>query len=179
MMYKLIQRAFPGWFPYNSLHVMQPFFTKAQNELIAKKIGTIDHYTKADPAPPKVPKIVTGNEATRKILTNQRSFVVPWLPALNDLFPGKKDYSGFMLGGDKPLNTMQRNLVGDALYGPQGFKQLLAASVTDLATKYLKAEEFGVGAAGTQIDILREYVFCCSLTPDLSANQCVLVLPSP
>lgn len=157
MMYKLIQRALPGWFPYNSLHVMQPFFTKERNAEIAKKIGQFEMYTTKDPAPPHVPKIVTSNETTRKILTNQQAFIVPWLPALNDLFPGKKDFSGFMLGGDKPLNTMQRNLVGDSLYGPQGFKQLLAASVTKMAKDYIKSEEFNVGAAGKQIDILREY----------------------
>ncbi|KAF2199499.1 heme peroxidase [Delitschia confertaspora ATCC 74209] len=156
MMYKLIQRSFPGWFPYNSLHVMQPFYTKTKNEEIAKEIGTLQLYTPADPKPPHVPKIVTGNETVRKILTNQQAFIVPWLPALNDLFPGKRDFSSYMLSGDKPLHTLQRNLVGDCLYGPQGFKQLLSESVTDMAKKYLAAEEFEVGASGKQIDILRD-----------------------
>jgi hypothetical protein len=156
MMYKLFQRAFPGWFPYNSLHVMQPFFTRDKNEEIAKKFGTIKLYTKDNPKPPHVPKIVTGNETVRKILTNQQNFVVPWLPALNELFPGEKDFSSFMLGGDKPMNTMQRNMVGECLYSPQGFKQLLSESIIDMAKKFLKKEEFGVGAAGKQIDILRE-----------------------
>ncbi|KAF1969427.1 prostaglandin G/H synthase 2/cyclooxygenase 2, pgh2/cox2 [Bimuria novae-zelandiae CBS 107.79] len=156
MMYKLIQRAFPGWFPYNSLHVMQPFFTKDKNEEIAKAIGTIKLYTKNDPKPPHTPRVVTGNETVQKILTNQQDFIVPWLPALNDLFPGEKDYSGFMLGGDKPMNTIQRNLVGDCLYAPQGFRQLLSESIMDMAKKFLKKEEFEIGVAGKQIDIIRD-----------------------
>jgi hypothetical protein len=158
MFYKLIQRAFPGWFPYNSLHVMQPMFTRKMNEQIATEIGTIKLYTKKDPARPVQPTIVTSHAAVRKILTDQNAFVVPWLPALNDLFPGEKDYSAFMLAGDSQMNTMQRNLVGDILYGPSEFKNLLSSFVEESAIQYLSAEQFNLGGATEQIDILREYV---------------------
>ena len=158
MYYKLIQRAFPGWFPYNSLHVMQPFFTKDKNEEIAKKIGTIKLYTKANPRPPPVPKILTKHGEIKKVLLDQQSFVVPWLPALNDLFPEERDFSAFMLSADLPANTLQRNLVGDILYGPKEFEKILSSSIISLAQKYLATEEFGIGGATKQIDILREYV---------------------
>ena len=156
MLYKLVQRAFPGWFPYNSLHVMQPMFTRDTNEKIATEIGTIRQYTKKDPAPPPVPTILTSHSTIRKVLSDQNAFSVPWLPALNDLCPGKKDYSGFMLGGDGQANTMQRNLVGDILYGPPEFRDLLASFVVESAEGYLNAEMFNVGGRSEQIDILRE-----------------------
>ncbi|KAF2265211.1 heme peroxidase [Lojkania enalia] len=156
MYYKLIQRAFPGWFPYNSLHIMQPFFTKEKNEEIAKKIGAIQFYTKANPKRPTVPRIIMSHSTIRKILADQQSFGVPWLPALNDLFPGEKDYSSFMLGGDQPANTIQRNLVGDLIYGPKEFQKLLADSIVTSAKKYLAMEEFAIGGRTKQIDILRD-----------------------
>ena len=156
MLYKLIQRAFPGWFPYNSLHVMQPMFTRDTNEKIAKEIGTISLYTQKDPAPPPTPTILTTNTMVQKVLTDQAAFGVPWLPALDDLFPGKKDYSSYMLGGDAQANTTQRNLVGDTMYGPAQFKDLLSSFVIESAEGYLGAEQFGVGGSAQQIDILRE-----------------------
>ncbi|KAI9690830.1 MAG: hypothetical protein M1822_008449 [Bathelium mastoideum] len=156
MLYKLIQRAFPGWFPYNSLHVMQPMFTRKMNEQIATEIGTIKQYTRANPARPPVPVILESHSIIRKVLTDQNCFGVPWLAALNDLFPGEKDYSGFMLGGDAQINTVQRNLVGDVIYGPPEFKSLLASFVVEAAEGYLSAEQFNVGGSAEQIDILRD-----------------------
>ncbi|KAF2150654.1 heme peroxidase [Myriangium duriaei CBS 260.36] len=161
MMYKLIQRALPGWFPYNSLHVMQPFFTKKANKQIATEIGTINQYTDKDPAKPVVPTILTRHAQITKVLTDQNAFGVPWLPALNDLFPGKKDYGAYMLSGDAQANTQQRNLVGDLMYGPPGFKELLSAFVVESAEGYLNAERFRVGGnkindPTEQIDIIRD-----------------------
>lgn len=161
MMYKLIQRALPGWFPYNSLHVMQPFFTKKTNKLIAEEIGTIAQYTEKDPGKPPVPTVLVNHSKVRQVLLDQANFAVPWLPALNDLFPKKKNYQDFMLGGDMPANTQQRNLVGDLMYGPPGFKELLSSFVVQSAEGYLKAERFKVGGnkindPSEQIDIIRE-----------------------
>jgi hypothetical protein len=161
MFYKLIQRALPGWFPYNSLHVMQPFFTKDANRQIAQEIGTIALYTEKDPKKPANPTILVSHSKIRKVLTDQVSFGVPWLPALNDLFPGEKDYGTFMLGGDAHANTQQRNLVGDLIYGPDGFKELLSSFVVQSAEGYLNSEKFNVGGnrindPTEQIDIIRE-----------------------
>ncbi|KAF1994656.1 heme peroxidase [Amniculicola lignicola CBS 123094] len=158
MFYKLIQRAFPGWFPYNSLHAMQPFFTKAKNAEIAKELGTYKLYTEANPRRPPIPKIVVAHDTVKKILTDQRSFAVPWKGALNDMFPGERDYSSFMLGDDQPANTAQRNLVGDLIYTPQEFKQILSDAVVELARGCLSQQEFVLGGSSKQIDIIRDVV---------------------
>lgn len=156
MMYRLIQRAIPGWFPYNSLHVMQPFFTKAMNKTIAEEIGTIQLYTVADPTPPRTPVILVQHPIIQKVLKDQQHFVVPWLPALNYLFPGKKDFKDYMLGGDQPVNTAQRNLVGDIIYSPPEIKRLLMDFVCGTAATYLKSEAFNLGKSIIQVDIIRE-----------------------
>jgi hypothetical protein len=157
MFYRLIQRAVPGWFPYNSLHVMQPMFTKDMNRQIAEEIGTIAQYTLEDPSPPRKPVILTKHDLICKVLKDQRHFAVPWSAAFSQLFPGEKDFSTYMLAGDKPANTAQRNLVGDTLYSPTEFKKLLSDFVFSVGTSYLKAESFKVGKSMEQIDIIREY----------------------
>ena len=45
MLDNLIQRGVPGRFPFNSLHVMQPMYTRKMNEQIARDMGTIELYT--------------------------------------------------------------------------------------------------------------------------------------
>lgn len=158
MLYKLIQRGVPGWFPFNSLHVMQPMFTRKMNETIARELGQIDLYTLDPPKSPRKPVILTNHALIKQVLTDRRCFITVWGPGLNQIFPGKEDYTTYMLGGDKPANTAQRNLVGDILYGPADFKTLLSDFVFKSATKYLNENLFTLGKSIQQIDIIREYV---------------------
>lgn len=158
MFYKLFQRALPGWYPYNSLHIMQPMYTWKKNKEIAEQLGTIKQYTLAKPKPPATPVVLTKHAIICKVLKDQTSFHVPWLPALNDLFPGKKDYSSFMLGGDAASNAAQRALVSSLIFGPADFTKLLLDTVKSTASAALKSQTFQLPGAASQINILKEYV---------------------
>lgn len=181
MLYKLIQRGVPGWFPFNSLHVMQPMFTRKMNEKIARQIGQIKLYTLDPPKPPRKPVILTNHSLIKQVLKDRR-FVTTWGPGLNQIFPGKEDYTTYMWGGDKPANTAQRNLVGDILYGPTDFKTLLSDFVFKSASTYLKENLFALGKTIQQIDIIREYVphltpIPMSLSPNVIASLPALQYP--
>lgn len=76
MFHKLFQRAFPGWFPYNSLHTTQPMFTRKMNKEIAREIGTIDQYTLDDPLPPPTPLPVVKHSQVTQVLKDQANFHV-------------------------------------------------------------------------------------------------------
>lgn len=97
MLYKLIQRGLPGWFPFNSVSVMQPMYTKTANIAIAKELGKLDQYSLDDPKPPKTPVFITTWEGIKEVLTNKQSFPLGWGPVLNHVFYGKKDLSWFMV----------------------------------------------------------------------------------
>lgn len=156
MFYKLIQRALPGWFPFNSLHVMQPMYTKKANEAIAKKLGTINLYTQADPKPPRIVHMLAGGASVKEVLHDQR-FIVPWLPAVNDLFPGSgKDYSWFMLAGDKPENAAQKRIVQDVFHGVPGFEVAISDFIAEVGSKLLAKETFKMKEGLNQIDIIRD-----------------------
>lgn len=158
MFYKLIQRAVPGWFPFNSLHVMQPMYTKKANEAIAKEIGTISLYTDKDPKPPRTVHVLSNKPAVEEVLQDKQRFVVPWLPAVNDLFPGSgKDYSWFMLGGDKPENAAQKRLVQDVFHSVPGFEAAISNFVAEVGSKLLAEEAFTMKKDLHQIDIIRDF----------------------
>lgn len=156
MFHKLVHRALPGWFPFNSLHIMQPMYTRKANKQIAAKLGNTKLYTEADPAPPRRAVIVTQNELVRKILSDQATFKEPMGICLADLFPGKRDLSNYMLAGDMASNTAQRNLVGDVLYGSRSLKTSLGGFLSSFSEEQLKDESLKLGRDLYQVDILRE-----------------------
>jgi len=108
MLYRPIQRGLPGWFPYNSIAVMQPMYTKKANIDIAKKLGTINQYTTDDPKPPKRPVLITTVAGIKQALDNPRMFPLGWAKSLNTVFDGKKELSWFMLAGDELSNYKHR-----------------------------------------------------------------------
>lgn len=175
MLYKLIQRGVPGWFPFNSLHVMQPMYTRKANEQIARDLGEIELYSLKGPEAPRRPVVVTKHSLIKQVLKDRRCFIIPWGPALNAIFPGKEDYTTFMLGGDKAANTAQRNLVGDILYGPADFKSLLSDFVFKWSNRYLKESLFNLGKTIQQVDIIREYVPLALLLCWVSLSQTNLI----
>jgi hypothetical protein len=160
MFYKLIQRAFPGWFAFNSIYVMQPMFTPSKNQEIAEELGTIKMYSTNPPATPPALSLVTSHAVATAVQSNKQIFRVPWLKGLNDMFPGKKSYESFMLGGDAESNAEQRKLVESVLYkGKDEFQKLLLESVVSHGNKYLDKETLfksKVDNAPRQIDVLRE-----------------------
>ena len=42
--HRLLQRAFPGWFPYNSIRFFHPFYTAQKNSEFAKDQGYAEHF---------------------------------------------------------------------------------------------------------------------------------------
>ncbi|KKY15413.1 putative prostaglandin g h synthase 2 cyclooxygenase pgh2 cox2 [Diplodia seriata] len=153
--YHLFQRALPGWYPFNSLHIMQPMFTRQMNEQIATELGTIADYTTKGPAPPKKPILLVKHSTITKMLEDQANFHIPWV-AYEGLFPGKKSFAGFMLGGDSPANTAQKKLVKDVLYTPAEFGRLLADTAVAYGRKLIKRECLELKKDLAQLDIIRD-----------------------
>ena len=159
MFYRLIQRGIPGWFPYNSLNVMQPMYTKEANTRIARSIGTIDLYTNEDPKPPRPTVVLTKHDDCKAVLQDHKTFVVPWLPAINDLFPGERDFTWYMLSGDGSQNMQNRQMSEKILYGAMPnllptVKQFVNRNGRDLIAK----EGFKMTQGLYEIDILRDVV---------------------
>lgn len=79
VMYKLLMRAFPGWYRNNSVYAMYPFSTPDRTREIFHKNG-LPHgiqlsYDQPQFVPPPVP--VLSYKSVINVLNNQQSFKVP------------------------------------------------------------------------------------------------------
>ncbi|KAI1650500.1 heme peroxidase [Daldinia loculata] len=156
MAYKLIQRGLPGWFPYNSVAVMQPFYTKKANTAIAKELGTIDQYTQNDPQPPRKPVVLLTSSAIEQVLSKHTEFLIPWASPLNDLFLGKKDISWYMLAGDKPENEANRTNMLKAMSKVPDISGAIQRFVESAGSKLIQKETFQLKKGLNQIDLIRD-----------------------
>lgn len=157
MFYKLIQRGLPGWFPFNSLSVMQPMYTKDMNREIATEIGTVSQYTEDDPKQPSPPVMVGKHSEVNELLTNPKKFVVPFGKPFENFIEGR-DLSHFMLAGDKPRNREQRNLFGGFLYSSGELKGILSKFVRKHTDGYISSGMSQIGRKTYHVDIIKEYV---------------------
>jgi linoleate 10R-lipoxygenase len=156
MLYKLIHRGLPGWFPFNSVAVMQPMYTKKANEEIAREIGTFDQYTLDDPKPPPKPVVIFTSAAIKEALSKPKQYAVPWLKAVNSLFPGKKDLGWFMLAGDEPRNHAQRADIVKAMAKIPNLHEAVHEFIERVGSQLIDKETFTLKEGLNQIDLIRD-----------------------
>lgn len=155
MFYKLIQRGLPGWFPYNSLSVMQPMYTPDMNREIATEIGTISQYTEADPKPPPRRLILMKQSEISQMLTDPKGFPIPFGKPYENFIEGR-DFGHFMLAGDTPRHREQRNVYGGSIYGSGELKELLSTFIAEQTDRFLTGSMFQIGKGTYHVDILKE-----------------------
>jgi linoleate 10R-lipoxygenase len=152
--YKLMLRAFPDHTKPDSIFAHYPMTIPSENKVIMKDLGRESHYTWDRPAfiPPRVN--LTSYSAAKLILENQKDFRVTWGPATGFLF-GKGGFD-FMLSGDTPFHTKQRETMGKALYRDQWHKHV-KEFYENITLRLL--HDYSCEIAGIhQVDLTREYV---------------------
>jgi hypothetical protein len=169
MLYKLIQRGLPGWFPFNSVAVMQPMYTKKANEKIARELGTIAQFSLDDPKPPAKPVVLVTNAAVRSVLTDPKGFTPPWLHAFDTMFAGKKDLSWFMLSGDEPANYTNRTNMDKVFAKLPNLLGAVRDLVQTAGSKFIEKEGFALRDGLMQLDLVRDLAIplCAQFLGDL------------
>ena len=156
MMYKLIQRGLPGWFPYNSISVMQPMYTKDMNREIAQEFGTISQFTEAGPQRPARRLVLNKQSEIQQILTNPKEFPSSLEKQFENFLDGR-DFSHFMRAENTlEDNKDQRNLASGLLYGSSELKGLLSRAVMEQTDKFLSGSMHRIGRGAYHVDILKE-----------------------
>lgn len=153
VMYRLLMRAFPGWFEYNSVYALFPFTIPDENKKIFKGLGIESKFSFKAPSQPQVPIVFSTAKNAMRILGDQKTFKVIWGAAISRLTGGVD----FMLSADKPANTKQHTQVMKAIYAdvPKGMDE-----VWDFYTKWtetlLKERSYPLDTF-LQVDAVREY----------------------
>lgn len=149
-MHHLMLNAFPRWFKFNSVYVMQPFYTPTESRKIFTKSGTMDLYS-FDPPTLESPLIpIVSHAALKTVLADQKNFKVPWGARMTSL-------GTYMLAADQDANAAQRKLVSDMIYGVDGALQNFRDYTEQITLKLLRREAYELGRNSVyQVDIVKQ-----------------------
>lgn len=150
VMYKLLMRAFPGWYRANSVYALYPFTTPGGNKEAFEKLGNMQDFDFGKPAYNGPPLPITTWQGVVDTLNNQAHFRVPWGPHTFQLT--QHDY---MLSGDAPANTCQRGLVKECLYSPKDGLDQVRRFYEATTAKLIRQHSRKVGGL-YQVDIVRD-----------------------
>ena len=152
VMYKLLMRAFPKWYTFNSIYAFFPFTVPAQTGSNLKDRDLLSTYSLDPPKPPATNiHFIEGYDACAKILGDPDTFKIWWGPAIKGLTGGV-----YMLSGDTKETTDQHKNLYKNVYCPGSTKAMWdfwTATMEDL----VKAKAFKVGDC-LEVDIVREYI---------------------
>ncbi|KAF1839413.1 heme peroxidase [Decorospora gaudefroyi] len=148
--YKLLQRAYPGWYRSNSVYALFPLTIPSENRAVLAAKGLEADYDFAPPSFVPQPTPIFSWTGVKDVLADPVSYKVPWGAHVGELI--KHDW---MLSGDKPWNANQKKICMHALYdAEQGLDQvrgLYETVTTDLIkTKSIKLRD------RYQIDLVRD-----------------------
>jgi linoleate 10R-lipoxygenase len=150
--YKLALRAFPNHFKPDSIYAHYPMTIPSENRVIMKDLGRESHYSWDRPAPIPLRVNLTSYEAAKQVLEDPKNFRVTWGEATGFVF-GKGGLD-FMLSGDTPFHTRQREIMGKALYRDQWHKHV-KEFYEDMTLQLLHEKSCQI-AGVNQVDITRE-----------------------
>ena len=150
MLYRLIHRAVPKWFKFNSIYVMQPMYLPSMNKEIAQQFNTIDQYSLDPPAPPPKTTVLNTYAAISAILNDQTNFKVKYGIQLPDLV-----FPEYMLQGDGAANRENHAFVAKRLFDVPGGLNLYAKSFEETMRNILKRESYKLGPQ-YQVDMTKE-----------------------
>lgn len=151
--YKLILKAFPNHFKYNSIYAMFPLTIPSENKRIHEGMGSADQF---DFDPPKFTKIripVLSYAATKKILNDQENFKVTWGAGFDYIMRAE-----FMLSRDNQDNAMMKKYVRERLYLKDvNWKSEIRKFYEDISVKLIRRHAYKLtGNTFYQVDAVRE-----------------------
>jgi cytochrome P450 len=151
--YKLFLSAFPNHFEPNSVYAHYPLTIPKEMKRVLTGLGKADQYTFTRPKRIAVPQVIFSYETAKKVLADNKTFLVPWGPAMHSLMGPLVD--SFALAGDGPANQESRKKLSEALYIKNWEKQINSYYI-DKSTQILKARSYTLGGTVNRIDIIRD-----------------------
>jgi hypothetical protein len=161
VMHKLIFRAFPNHFAYNSIYAHFPFVVPPENMAILEKLGTKGKYSWDKPVRKVDPVVLKSHETVCKVLANNKDFYVPWGEAISYLVsPNGKTYAmDFCLAGDRAANQQSRSHVNACLYAPKQWESEIRYFFKLNAKNLVNKASYPLpGGKLNEVDIIRDVI---------------------
>lgn len=166
VMHKLIFRAFPNNFAYNSIHAHFPFVVPSENKRILEALNTAELYSWEQPARKMDPIVLKSHKTVTQVLSNNKDFHVPWGESISYLVtPPEKTAKPFgrefCLSGDGPPAQSSREHVRRCLYAPSNWNEEIRTFYNHTTRNLLhKSDRSTLLPGGTQYesDIVRDVI---------------------
>jgi hypothetical protein len=166
-LYKVLHRAFPGWFKPNSVYALFPCTVPTENRVIMASLGTEWDYDYDPPSFAPQPTPIVSWKGVTSVLKDQENFKVPWGPHIIDLF----DHD-FMLGGDQPWNANQKKMCWNTFYDDVKGLDQISDFYDTLTTNLIKNNSTKLRDRW-QVDIVRDVI----IPSHTIASGCFLGIP--
>lgn len=151
-MYKLLMKAFPGWYEFNSIYAMYPFSTPEKTKEMLTNIKTVANFSFATPKKPGRPMgFVTTYDACIKILNDRENFQMAWGPGIKTLTG-----TDYMLSGDTKKYADQHARLHKEINGPSASGKLMWDFFEKTTNDLIKGTSFPIGKY-YELDAVREY----------------------
>jgi hypothetical protein len=153
VLYRVLMRAFPGWYECNSVYALFPLTIPSENKKILTDLGKVNLYSFNRPSPPKRPCVLSTAHSARKILDHPLAFYLVWDKAISDL-------TGESLSADRRVKDASNDkLFKQVFFGdvPKGSSEIQKFYLE--RTKKLVADASCKLRGYSQVDIIREYLF--------------------
>jgi hypothetical protein len=151
-MYKLLMKAFPGWYEFNSIYAMFPFSVPGKSKERLTKLETISLYSLDPPKKPGRPMgFVKTYDTCIRVLNDQENFKMGWGPSIKAL-TGEE----YMLSGDTKAHAKQHATLHKEIWGHSDSVKLVSDFFEKVTTDLIKETSFSTGKY-YEFDAVREY----------------------
>lgn len=158
---RLIQRAFPKWFPYNSIRFFHPFYTAEQNAKYAHEQAYAEHFnmevsksdpivydwTKSEPKIPNKPIILNTFAPVRSVLRDRTGLVCN---------PAALDNSWLPREVAKIVNPGYQSPNLSSTKGTMLDEEMISKYFIDITRTTINREAYAVNKDTYQVDATRE-----------------------
>lgn len=158
-MHRLLMRAFPGYYAFNSVYAMYPFSVPNKTRQTLMASGTLSTYSFDSPKKPPF-SIATLNSMTYissyhaliRVLNDHDTFKETWGPAIKELTG-----TMYMLGWDTPASTGQHVRLHKEIYGVDGSSKAMWNVFESITLDLIKRKGYQLGYGVVELDAVKEY----------------------
>jgi hypothetical protein len=140
VMYKLLMRAFPRWYKFNSVYAMFPFSVPEKTREVLEKMGTLSLYSFDKPLPPAKPMVfISSYDACIRVLNDQEHFKMGWGPGIKGFTGGE-----CMLSGDTKATADQHAQLHDEIMEVGGSEKAIWDCYVKITDELIKSTSFPI-----------------------------------
>ncbi|RPA72611.1 putative fatty acid oxygenase PpoA [Ascobolus immersus RN42] len=148
--YKLLIKAFPNHFKYNSVYAHYPMTIPTENHKILTKLGWVNRYNFERPTP-IAPRInILSYNALQRVLNEQHNFTLTWGEAHDFIFKAET-----MLSRDNSINAQMKEFVGGCIYGQAAWKEQVLKFYEEKTLEMLRKKSYFIGG-NYMVDAIRD-----------------------